>query len=289
MDPSDFEAAARAAFEPLQYAVFFGALIALGTVESLAALGAKPLARRKRWPANAALTALNIVVIGAIPVSALTVADLAAARGWGLFNLGLVPPAVALVGGFLLRSLVSYGIHVAMHKAPLLWRAHRVHHTDTGMDVSTTVRFHPLEFLITVPIVLGATLAFGLPPLAIILYELADAGMAVFTHANVRLPGGMERTLRLILVTPAMHRIHHSASQPETDSNYGATLSCWDRLFDTYREKNDDALATLRLGLGDSSDRRAASLSWLLLLPFRRLDPRPMPGATAHITQRPAA
>ena len=177
---------------------------------------------------------------------------------------------------YLARSLVSYAVHVAMHKVPWLWRLHRVHHTDTAMDISTAVRFHPLEFVVSVPAVLAATLVFGFPPLAVIIYSLVDAAMAVFSHANLRLPDRMERGVRLLLVTPAMHRIHHSALQPETDSNYGATLSCWDRLFGTHRAKPAGALASSQLGLAECRDRRSDSLPWLLSLPFIRLKPQPI-------------
>jgi sterol desaturase/sphingolipid hydroxylase (fatty acid hydroxylase superfamily) len=265
------DATLRAHFEPLQYAAFFGALILLGLLEPVMALGGEPAARRKRWPANVALTAINVLVLGALPIGSLAAADIAAARGWGLLNQVAMPASVALVAAFLLRSLASYGIHVAMHKVPLFWRLHRVHHTDTAMDISTAVRFHPLEFVISIPVVLAATLALGFPPVAVIIYELADAAMAVFSHANVRLPGRIEQGVRLLLVTPAMHRIHHSASQPETDSNYGATMSCWDRLFGTYRERPEAELAGLRLGLAECSEDSARSLWWLLGLPFRTL------------------
>jgi sterol desaturase/sphingolipid hydroxylase (fatty acid hydroxylase superfamily) len=208
-----------------------------------------------------------------MPIGSLAVADVAAARGWGLLPQIAMPAPLAFGAAFLLRSLMSYGIHVAMHKVPWLWRLHRIHHTDTAMDVSTAVRFHPLEFLISVPVVLSATLVFGFPPVAVIAYSLADAAMAVFSHANLRLPDRLERVLRLVLVTPAMHRIHHSIAQPETDSNYGATLSCWDRLFGTHRVKPAGAVASMPLGLAECRDPRSQALSWLLRLPFRSLVP----------------
>jgi sterol desaturase/sphingolipid hydroxylase (fatty acid hydroxylase superfamily) len=181
-----------------------------------------------------------------------------------------VAPVAALVLGIVLRSLISYAVHVAMHRVPLLWRVHRVHHTDTAMDVTTTVRFHPLEFLISAPLVFAGVIALGISPAALIVYELFDAVMAIFTHANIRLPAPVERALRLVLVTPDMHRVHHSAWQPETDSNYGATLSWWDRLFGTYRMPEAAALDAMTLGLEPWRDRRATALLWLLALPFGR-------------------
>lgn len=268
MDWDSFDTLIRTHFEPLQYAVFFGALVLLGGLEAFAPLGRDDIERRRRWSANGGLTVLNILILGALPVSVVVVADYAMARGWGLLNQPFVPPLAALALGFVLRSLVGYAIHVAMHKVPLLWRVHRVHHTDTQMDVSTTVRFHPLEFMISMPILLAMAPALGISPLALMVYELFDAAMAVFTHANLRLSERLDHALRLVLVTPAMHRIHHSAWQPETDSNYGATFSWWDRLFSTYRTRPPHELAVLRLGLEECNSRRAASLRWLLWLPF---------------------
>lgn len=265
-----FEATLRAQFEPLQYAAFFGALVLLGLLETVMAADSELAARRKRWPANFGLTAINVMVLGALPLGSLAAADLAAAHGWGLLNQVSLPAFVAVAAAVLLRSLSSYVIHVAMHKVPPLWRLHRIHHTDTAMDISTAVRFHPLEFVVSIPAVLAATVAFGLPPVAVMLYSLADAAMAVFSHANIRLTGRIEQGLRLLFVTPAMHRIHHSAAQLETDSNYGAILSCWDLLFGTYRTLPVAELAGLRLGLAECSEDSARSLWWLLGLPFRK-------------------
>ncbi len=279
MDLNSFDGFIRTHFEPLQYVAFFSALVMFGALEAFMTISRDGIEPTRRWPANGGLTVVNIIVLGAMPISIVALADLAMARGWGLLNQPFVPPLAGLALGFLLRSLVSYGIHVAMHKVPLFWRVHRVHHTDTQMDVSTTVRFHPLEFVIAMPIVLGLTVLLGIPALALMLYELFDAAMAVFTHANVRLPGRLERVLRFMLVTPAMHRIHHSEWQPETDSNFGATFSWWDRLFGTLRTRPLGEVATIRLGLKEWRDRRAVSLWWLLWLPF-------VPPAPGYLVRR---
>jgi sterol desaturase/sphingolipid hydroxylase (fatty acid hydroxylase superfamily) len=164
----------------------------------------------------------------------------------------------------------------AMHNVPVLWRVHRVHHTDTHMDISTTVRFHPIEFLIAAPVVVALVVGLGLPPEVVILYELFDTAMAVFSHANVKLPKGLERALRAVLVTPNLHRIHHSTRAPETNSNYGATLSIWDRLFGTFRAKDEAALALQPLGLAETQDARATSFLYLVTLPFRPNRIRPL-------------
>jgi sterol desaturase/sphingolipid hydroxylase (fatty acid hydroxylase superfamily) len=267
MSLAAFAEALRPHAEAAEYAAFFGMLLFFGMIELLRPRREPASERRRRWPANFAMTVLNILVLGALPVSALAVADFAAARGWGLMNRLDLPILVAIATGILARTLVSYGVHVAMHKVPLFWRIHRVHHTDRAMDVTTTVRFHPLEFAVSVPFVLVATLALGISPAAIILYQVLDAAMAVFTHADVRLAPRLERALGWLLVTPAMHRIHHSSLQPETDSNYGATLSLWDRLFGTYRRPALDG-PVAPLGLAEYRDERADSLWWLLRLPF---------------------
>lgn len=258
------EAFLRRNDDPLQYAAFFGVLALMGALELRAARKRAGAGRFRRWPANWALTALNIVLLGALPLSGLAVADLARERGWGLLNHPAVPLGAALVLGFLARSLVSYGIHVAMHKIPLLWRVHRVHHSDPALDVSTTVRFHPLEFAIQVPLVIAALLVLGIHPVVVIAYEIFDAAMNVFTHADIRLPRPLDRALRFLFVTPEMHRVHHSAAQAETDSNYGATLSLWDRLFGTHRAGTPE-----QIGLAECPEARTRSFAWLLLLPFR--------------------
>ncbi len=271
----NLESFLRAEIEPLQYAAFFGALMVLGVLEMWLARRRQGWDRRRRWPANFGLTALNIVVLGAIPLGGLGAADYAKSQGIGLMNMVEVAPVAGFAIGILFRSLVSWAVHMAMHKVPLLWRVHSVHHSDGFMDVSTTVRFHPLEFLITTPVVVAAVIAAGVSPVALLAYEILDAVMAVFTHANIRLPRWFERGLSWLLITPDMHRVHHSSWQPETDSNYGATLSIWDRLFGTFRRREPDDLVTLDLGLAEFRDGRERSIIGLLAQPFRRAVTQP--------------
>jgi sterol desaturase/sphingolipid hydroxylase (fatty acid hydroxylase superfamily) len=268
------EAFLREQFEPLQYIAFFGVLAVFAAAELIIPLRREGAERFGRWPVNYLLTALNIAIVSAVPVGGLFAADWAAAEGIGLIPaLGFAAP-LALIAGILLRSLGNYVVHYAMHKIPLLWRLHRVHHSDAGFDVSTAVRFHPLEFAVQIPVSLALIVAAGIPPLAIILYELADAAFAVWTHANVKLPEKLERALAYVIVTPSMHRVHHSSYQPETDSNYGATLSFWDRLFGTLCKKDGAALVSMETGLEECQDSRSRSFLWLLKVPFlRRLAP----------------
>ena len=272
---TEFETALRANMEMLTYAIFFGALALLAIFEMVVALRAEGAMRGRRWPANFALTVINIVVMGALPLGAVASADLARSMQFGLFNLVDAPFVAVLAATFLIRSLASWAVHFAMHNIPLLWRIHRVHHTDTHLDVSTTVRFHPFEFLVSAPVVIAIVMLCGLPPAAVMLFELFDAGVAVFSHANIRLPGWLERIVGSLIVTPNMHRIHHSTFERETNSNYGATLVIWDRLFKAYKRKTNEALAIQALGLEEVGAKRASSLWFSLGLPFRgvRLEP----------------
>ena len=258
----------QAQIEPITYAVFFGLLLVFGLLEFRVERSQEPLERFGRWPANVGITVLNIVLLGALPVSGVVFADWIREAGIGLFNLMEKNPIAALIGGFLVRSFTSWATHLAMHKVPFLWRFHRVHHSDTFLDISTTVRFHPIEFLINLPIMLAAVTIFGISPVTLMLYEVFDAGMNVFTHANIRLPGWVDRRLRILVITPDMHRVHHSSYHRETDSNYGATLSIWDHLFRTHRIKEADDLAAMEIGLCEVQDKRANSLIWLMVLPF---------------------
>lgn len=276
MTLDSLEAFLRGSFEPLQYAAFFGVFAVFAALEGVAPRDPSPPARVWRWPANVVLTAVNIVVLGVLPVGIVAAADWAGAEGLGVLHTIDVSPMAAFAVGFLGRAFLSWGTHYLNHKVPFLWAIHRVHHVDTRLDVSTTVRFHPLEFVFTTPLVLAGVVAIGAPPAAILLYEVMDAGITVFSHANVRLPWWIDRPLRLFVVTPDVRRVHHSSHQPETDSNYGAVLTIWDRLLGTYRRKSVEALATQETGLSEVQDSRSRNLVWLLILPFIALKSRAM-------------
>ena len=268
------EAFVRSSFEPLQYAAFFGVFAIFALLEGVAPRDPSPAMRVRRWPANVVLTAMNIVVLSALPVGIVAAADWAQGARFGLLHMIEVSPWAAFAIGFLGRAFLSWGTHYLNHKVPFLWAIHRVHHADTRLDVSTTVRFHPLEFVFTTPLTLAGVVLLGAPPVAILIYEVMDAGVTVFSHANVRLPWWVDRPLRLFIVTPDVHRVHHSSHQPETDSNYGAVLTVWDRLLGTYRRKSAEDLATQETGLSETQDSRSRNLLWLLILPFIALKSR---------------
>lgn len=264
--------------ELLQYIAFFGALVLMGGLEA-AAPARRGAGRKRRWPVNGGLTVLNIVALGALPITALGAAAWAASRDFGLINQvdwfigegsrGEWPWWAVLVLGFAGRSLISYAVHAAMHKIPLLWRVHRVHHLDTSLDITTTVRVHPLEFVIQVVPAVAVIALLGIPAWVIMAYEIIDAFTSVATHSNLRLPARIERVLRWLLVTPDVHRIHHSAIQAETDSNYGALFTVWDRLFGTFVGEPRGGHAGMTIGLEHWREaRHAQGFGWLLISPI---------------------
>ena len=220
--------------ETLQYALYFSLLLVLIALERLIPRRPEPMERLVRWPSNFLLTFLNVIALGALPVSLLAAAFWAESTGWGLLHQLSLPVTAVVAITLLVRGFISFFTHYLMHMVPLLWRIHRVHHLDTELDVSTTVRGHPLEFAVqslpAVPIVV----AFGLAPWVLVLYELLDVGVNLWSHSNVRVPGALAKALRYVIVTPDLHRIHHSAWKPETNSNFGAVFPVWDLVFGTF-------------------------------------------------------
>jgi sterol desaturase/sphingolipid hydroxylase (fatty acid hydroxylase superfamily) len=240
--------------------------------------------RGERWPANFSLGFLNLTLIPLIPISVLWAASWAQHNKIGLLNMWgdgwWLPALVATIG---VQSFVDYASHVLFHKAPLLWRAHRVHHFDTAVDVSTGLRHHPLEFLVMLSISIPVAIVFGLLPLALIIYGTADAMFALFTHANFKLPTRLDRALRFTLVTPRIHAVHHSAHRPETDSNYGNVFTVWDRLCGTYCDLRADCPEQMQFGLTELQDERASHFWWQLKSPIYPIaDPKPEPAARSE-------
>jgi sterol desaturase/sphingolipid hydroxylase (fatty acid hydroxylase superfamily) len=273
--------------ETSQYAVYFGLLGVLVVAERIKPFRPRTGPRGQSWATNYALTLLNVLAIGALPISFVAIAELAHEQGVGLLSgleLGL-PVSVAL--SLLLRSFISFITHLLMHKVPLLWRVHRVHHLDTDIDVSTTVRFHPLEF--PLGLIIGAPLvfAFGLSPWVLILYELLDVAVTLWSHSNLATPRWVESLLRYAVVTPALHRVHHSIVPDETDSNFGAVFPLWDLAFGTFRARTRAEPSTMPIGLMAVRDGRARNLWWLLSVPFRRLDLAQSPVAPAALVLEP--
>lgn len=219
------------------------------------------------------LTNVGMVVIGtlllrvAFPLLAFDLALRVESAESGLA--GALPYWAAVVAGVILLDLVIYWQHRLIHKIPLLWRLHRVHHADTEFDVTTAVRFHPVEIALSMAIKLAIIALLGMPALAVLIFEVLLSAGALFTHANLRLPEGFERRLRWLVVTPEMHRIHHSVHPDETNSNFGFHLSLWDRVFKSYRDDPRDGHTTMQIGLHEYRDQREQTLWAMLLNPFR--------------------
>jgi len=224
--------------------------------------------RRHRWPVN-----LGFGVAGALslrllmPWLAIDAALWARQHHVGLLQ--ALPAWLAVPLTLVALDLVIYAQHRLMHRVGWLWRLHRMHHSDLALDVSSGVRFHPLEILLSMALKIAAVLALGAAPAAVLAFEILLNGFAMFTHANLALPAWLDRPLRWLVVTPDMHRIHHSLRRDEHDSNYGFNLSCWDRLFRSYREAPRQPQATLPLGLDRFRDKPEQRFGALLLQPFR--------------------
>jgi sterol desaturase/sphingolipid hydroxylase (fatty acid hydroxylase superfamily) len=226
--------------------------------------------RRHRWPVN-----LGFGLVGALclrlllPWLAVDAALWAQHHHIGLLHVWMVPSWLAITVTLIALDLLIYAQHRLMHQVGWLWRLHRLHHSDLALDASSAVRFHPLEILFSMGLKIAAVLALGATPAAVLAFEILLNGFAMFTHANLALPPRLDRVLRWIVVTPDMHRIHHSVLRDEHDRNFGFNLSWWDHLFRSYREAPRQPQATLRLGLDRFRDSREQRFGALMLQPFR--------------------
>ena len=226
----------------------------------------KPL----RWLNNLGLFALNTLVLRLLfPAAAVGIALSVGEMGWGLFNLLTLPFWFEFVAAVLLLDLAIYLQHILMHRVPLLWRLHRVHHADLDIDLTTGSRFHTFEIIVSMLIKGVVILLLGPALISVLVFEVLLNGMAVFNHANVSLPPAVERVVRYLLVTPDMHRVHHSTVKRETDSNYGFNLSIWDRMFGTYIDQPEMGHDRMTIGIAEFRDaRQVDQLPGMLALPF---------------------
>ena len=245
-------------------------LVAMGIWEAVAPRRRRRLARLTRWPHNIGIVLVNTLVVRLLfPATAVGVAIYAQARGWGILN-GvdishwiLVPLCVVVL------DLAIYLQHVMFHAVPLLWRFHRMHHADLDFDVTTGARFHPVEIILSVTIKFAAIVALGPPAIAVLAFEVIPNATAMFNHSNVRIALGFDRVLRCFVVTPDMHRVHHSVEDDETNSNFGFNLPWWDRLFGTYRDQPRAGHEGMIIGIhGFSEPRVCDTLPGMLMIPF---------------------
>jgi len=253
----------------LRLGCFFAVLLTMMLWEWRAPRRTLTLPRARRWPANLSIIVVDSIVLRLVfPMLAVGVASLAEVNSWGLLHAINAPFWLALIVSLLALDLAIYTQHVVFHKVPALWRLHRMHHTDLDFDVTTALRFHPLEIVLSMLIKLTLVVLLGAPPVAVMLFEVILNATALFNHGNVGLPKRLDQALRWVLVTPDMHRVHHSVDRQETDSNFGFNLPWWDRLFGTYRDQPREGHTGMIIGLEYFRDERATGLYELLLQPF---------------------
>jgi sterol desaturase/sphingolipid hydroxylase (fatty acid hydroxylase superfamily) len=258
----------------IRLAAFAGVFAVMAAWELFAPRRPWAVGRVKRWPANLGILVVDAVAVRLIiPTAAVGVALLAADRGLGLFHWAGSPSWLAGFLGFVVLDLVIYGQHVVFHHVPWLWRLHRVHHADLDIDVTTGVRFHPVEILLSLLIKIATVALFGIPAVAVVAFEVVLNATSMFNHSNAALPSWLDRLVRLIVVTPDMHRVHHSAVRAETDSNFGFNLPWWDRLFRTYRAEPASGHLGMTVGLPVFRDPSELRLDRLLTQPFRAPSP----------------
>jgi len=260
--------------ETLQRLVIFLGLFALfAGLESVAPRRPRVRARAGRWFTNLSMVLIDSLAVRALaiglPLLALGAALDAQAQGIGLLNVVDLPDWVKILAAILALDFAIWAQHLITHKVPLFWRFHQMHHADLDFDVTTALRFHPFEILASMLLKIGLVYAIGAPPVAVLAFEIILNGTAMFNHANWRLPLGLDRVVRLVLVTPDMHRVHHSDLREEHDSNYGFALSIWDRIFGTYIAQPKLGHDGMTVGLKWQDDK-PSKLGWSLLLPFRR-------------------
>ncbi len=250
--------------------VFFGILAAVAVWESLAPKRVWQLSRIVRWSNHIALSAINTFLVRiVIPLTIATYALFLDTVSFGLLNWLELWPALAIIAGVVLLDLAIYVQHYCFHKIELCWRLHRMHHTDIDFDVTTAVRFHPIEILLSMGIKFAVVTALGPPAAAVVIFEILLNATSMFNHGNIRLPVSIDRWLRYLIVTPDMHRVHHSSIREETDSNFGFNLPWWDRLFGTYVDQPANGHDRMTIGLEIFRDVQETRVDRLISQPFR--------------------
>lgn len=255
--------------------VFLAVFIVMAVAEVIAPKRALSYDRSKRWITNLSIVALDSVVVRlmgalAVPLVAVGAAIYAARQGWGVFNWLDWPVWLEWLVVLLALDLAIWFQHLVSHKVPALWRLHQMHHADVDFDVTTAIRFHPIEIALSMLWKIVCVVALGAAPECVIVFEIVLNGCAIFNHANVALPRGVDRVLRSFIVTPDMHRVHHSVLHQEFNSNYGFNLSIWDRIFGTYTAQPEKGHEGMTIGLEPYQSEAPTRLGWSLSLPFRR-------------------
>ena len=259
------------AYEPyIRLGAFGGVFAVMAIWELVGPRRKQAFGRARRWPNNLGVVVANTLLVRLVfPTTAVGLALVAEAHGWGLFNTITVPIWIAVVSSVVILDLAIYLQHVLFHAVPALWRLHRMHHADLEFDVTTGLRFHPIEILLSMVIKLTVVAALGIPVLAVLIFEVLLNATSMFNHSNVRIPLGLDNVLRWLVVTPDMHRVHHSILARETNSNFGFNLPWWDRLFGTYRAQPEAGHDAMTIGIEQFRDPRELRLDRMLLQPFR--------------------
>lgn len=254
----------------IRLGAFAGVLAAIALWEVLAPRRHQKIGRGWRWPNNLGIVTLDTLLVRLVfATAAVGMALLAETHGWGLFHALEAPAWLAVVASVILLDLAIYLQHVLFHAVPVLWRLHRMHHADLEFDVTTGVRFHPIEILLSMGIKLGVVAALGTPAVAVLIFEVLLNATSMFNHGNIRLPARLDWVLRWIVVTPEMHRVHHSVVPRETNSNFSFNLPWWDRMFGTYRAQPEAGHEGMTIGIEQFRNTSELRLDRMLTQPFR--------------------
>lgn len=253
----------------IRLSFFLGVLIIVAIWETVSPRRVLTTSKPIRWISNLGIVGIDTLAVRILfPVIAIDIAFMAQEKGWGLFNNMDLPYGVSIILAVLMLDMIIYLQHVMFHTVPILWRLHMMHHADMDIDVTTGLRFHPIEIVISMFIKMGSVAALGASPLAVIILEIILNATAMFNHGNIKLPLKIDKVLRLLVVTPDMHRVHHSVTIRETNSNFGFNFPWWDRLMGTYRDQPAAGHEGMTIGLAQFRNPRRNVLHWMLALPF---------------------
>lgn len=255
----------------IRLAVFIGLFLLLAVLELAAPRRELHHSKKRRWFTNWMIVLIDSALLRLVFTGAAVGAAIwAQANGYGLFQMVEVPFWLAVAISFVVLDFAIWLAHVASHKIPVLWAVHRMHHSDVDFDVTTAIRFHPIEILLSMVWKIIIVVALGAPAVSVLIFEIVLNGGAMFNHSNLKLPLWLDRALRTVIVTPDMHRVHHSILHHETDSNYGFNLAIWDRMFGTYVDQPEKGHGRMTIGIKEWQDERPTRLLWSLNVPFIR-------------------
>ncbi|MEO9467468.1 sterol desaturase family protein [Parasphingorhabdus sp.] len=253
----------------VRLSAFAGIFLLMAVLEIAFPRKKRVVPKGMRWFTNISLVVVNTLALRLVmPILAVGMADYAAGRGWGLLAWVELPVWAEIIIAFVLLDMMIYAQHVAFHKVPILWRFHKVHHADRDLDVTSGARFHPVEAVLSMAYKLLCVVLVGPAAFAVFLFEVILNASSMFHHANIRLPQNVDRLVRWGIVTPDMHRVHHSVRVAETNSNYSFFLTLWDRLFGTYVAQPRDGHRDMVLGLNEYQTEKPANLGWAMVVPF---------------------